>query len=101
MPIIFRESLGWILGSLASALNFWWLAQNIKKCLDLFPAKAKELSLKGTYLRFVFLLVYSVLLIGIVKPNIFSFGLGLLSAQIVIYLHELITRFKDNRYFRG
>ena len=101
LPLIFREGLGWILGSIASAVNFWWLALNVRASLELQPAKSKLKAVKGTYLRLVFLLVYSVLVLSFIKPNLISFGLGLLAAQMVIYLNELAEQLKKSKFFRG
>ncbi|OPX28654.1 MAG: hypothetical protein B1H06_02825 [Candidatus Cloacimonas sp. 4484_143] len=99
--IVFEEGLGWILGSLASAINFYWLAFNVKASLELQPSKSKLKAVKGTYLRLIFLLIYSILVLSFIKPNLISFGLGLLAAQVVIYLNELAEYLKKSKYFRG
>lgn len=101
LPLFFREALGWILGSTASAINFIWLAHNVKMSLDLQPTKSKLNAVKGTYLRLLSLLVYSVLILSFLKPNIISFGLSLLAAQMVIYLNEFAKNLKRSRLFRG
>jgi hypothetical protein len=101
LPLFFREALGWILGSIASAINFIWLAHNVKMSLDLQPTKSKLNAVKGTYLRLLFLLIYSVLILNFVKPNIISFGLSLLAVQMVIYLNEFVKNLKKSRLFRG
>jgi len=99
--IVFKEGLGWILGSLASAVNFYWLALNVKASLELQPSKSKLKAVKGTYLRLIFLLIYSILVLSFIKPNLISFGLGLLAAQVVIYLNELAEYLKKSKFFRG
>lgn len=101
LPLFFREALGWILGSIASTINFIWLAHNVKISLDLQPTKSKLNAVKGTYLRLMFLLIYSVLILNFVKPNIISFGLSLLAVQMVIYLNEFVKNLKKSRLFRG
>lgn len=101
LPLFFREALGWILGSVASAINFFWLAHNVKMSLGLQPTKSKLNAVKGTYLRLLFLLIYSVLILNFIKPNIISFGLSLLVVQIVIYLNEFVKNLKRSRLFRG
>ena len=101
LPLFFDEGMGWILGSLASAVNFWWLAHNVKQSLELQPTKSKLSAVKGTYLRLLFLLVYAVLILHFIKPNLVFFGLGLLAAQIVIYLVEFISAVKKSKFFRG
>ena len=101
LPLFFREALGWILGSIASTINFIWLAHNVKMSLDLQPTKSKLNAVKGTYLRLMFLLIYSVLILNFVKPNIVSFGLSLLAVQMVIYLNEFVKNLKKSSFFRG
>ena len=92
LPLFFKVSLGWILGSVASALNLLWLAYNVSSSMSLSPNKSKLKAVKGTYLRLLALLVYSILIMSYVKPSIIGFGLGLLAGQIVIYLYEFIYR---------
>jgi hypothetical protein len=99
--IVFEEGLGWILGSLASAINFYWLAFNVKASLELQPSKSKLKAVKGTYLRLIFLLVYSVLILSFIKPNLISFGLGLLAAQMIIYLNELAEYLKKSKFYKS
>jgi len=101
LPFYYNKAIGWILGSIGSIINFLWLAKHVKDSLDNQENKAKLKSLKGYYLRFVFLIGYSVLIVLIVKPDIIIFGLGLLASQMVIYLYEIVTRIKDNKFFRG
>ena len=99
--LVFEEGLGWILGSFASAINFYWLAFNVKASLELQPSKSKLKAVKGTYLRLIFLLIYSILVLSFIKPNLVSFGLGLLAAQVVIYLNELAEYLKKSKFYKG
>lgn len=101
LPLFFKEGMGWILGSIASAANFLWLAHNVKLSLELQPTKSKLNAVKGTYLRLLFLLVYAGLILSFIKPSIIFLGFGLLAAQIVIYLFEFISSFKRSKFFRG
>jgi hypothetical protein len=101
LPWFWKVGIGWIAGSLASAANFLWLAHNVKQSLDLQPSKSKLNAVKGTYLRLLSLLFYTVLIMSFLKPNIIIFGFGLLSAQIVIYLFELVSSTKRSKYLRG
>ncbi|KQC05876.1 MAG: hypothetical protein APR54_07970 [Candidatus Cloacimonas sp. SDB] len=94
LPMFFEVALGWILGATASSVNLYWLAYNVNSSLDASPGKAKLKAVKGTYLRLFCLLVYSILIMSFIRPNIISFGLGLLAGQMVIYLDELISRIK-------
>lgn len=93
LPLFFKVSLGWILGSLASAGNLAWLAHNVNVSLKLAPGKSKLKAVKGAYLRWLALLFYSILIMSLLRPNLISFGLGLLAGQIVIYLYEITSRF--------
>lgn len=101
LPMFFKSGIGWITGSLGSLVNFVWLARNIKKSLSVSGSKAKVKAVKGSLLGYMFLAVYAVLLMTFVKPNILTFGFGLLSVQIAIYVVELSEHLKNNKYFRG
>jgi len=92
LPMFFKVALGWMLGSFASSANLLWLAYNVRVSLVIAPTKSKLSIMKGTYLRLLFLLVYSILILSIIKPNLISFGFGLLAGQIVIYLYEFVSR---------
>lgn len=100
LSLFFKEGMGWILGSLASAVNFLWLAHNVKQSLSLQPTKSKLKAVKGTYLRLLFLLVYAILILSFIKPNLISLGLGLLAAQMVIYLNELAEYLKKSKFYK-
>jgi len=95
LPLFFKEALGWILGTIASAVNLYWLAHNVSVSLDQLPSKARLNLMKGTYLRLLFMLVWSILIMSVIKPNLIFFGLGLLSGQMVIYVYEFISRLKS------
>ena len=92
LPMFFKVSLGWILGSLAGAGNLIWLASNINASLMQTPVKSKLKAVKSSYLRMLALLVYSILIMSLLRPNIISYGLGLLSGQMVIYIYEFFSR---------
>lgn len=93
-PWFLEQSLGWIFGSMASAGRLIWLYYDLKKTVYLAENKAKIAASKGYYLRFLALIIYSVLVVLFLKPDIIIFGLGLLSAQIAIYLNTIIERYK-------
>lgn len=101
LPLFFGVSLGWILGALASAINFYWLVKNVDASVSLQPSKSKLIAIKGTYLRMAFLLIYSIIVLTFIKPNLISYGFGLLAAQIVLYLYVLIERIEKSKFFRG
>lgn len=99
LPLFYKEALGWISGSIASFINFIWLADNVKKSMRLLETKSKLNAVKGTLLRLLFLAVYSVVIVYLLRPNIVVFGLGLLSAQICIYGNEIYENIKKSKYF--
>ncbi len=101
LPWFFKQSISWILGSLGSAANFYWLAYNLKKSIGLMPTKSRVNSTKGSLTRYASLTVFALVIFFIVKPDIIIFGAGLLSAQIVIYIVEIVRNMRNNKYFRG
>jgi len=56
---------------------------------------------KGSLTRYAALTIFALAVFFLVKPNIIIFGAGLLSAQIVIYIVEIVKNLKNNKYFRG
>jgi peptidoglycan biosynthesis protein MviN/MurJ (putative lipid II flippase) len=101
LPWFFKQSISWILGSLGSCANFYWLAYNLKKSIGLLPTKSRVHSTKGSLARYAVLTVFALAVFFLVKPNIIIFGAGLLSAQIVIYIVEIVRNLRNNKYFRG
>ena len=97
----FHSGIGWILGSFGSLVNFVWLAKNVKQSMNVYGSKAKVKAVKGSIMRYMFLAVYSFVLLVFVKPNIVTFGFGLLAAQMAIYIDMIIENLKKNKYFRG
>ncbi len=93
-----KKGLGWILGSLISGINFFWMATYASKNLVLDENSSKVKTTKSFFIRYLVLLVYSVLVMIIIKPDPISFGMGLLAAQISIYLN-LIFEFVVNSNF--
>ncbi len=101
LPLFFNDAIGWILGSFASIGVLLWMAHDIEKNMNLMPGDAKLKTTKSLFFRYLALIVYSVLIIRLVKPNIIIFGLGLLASQIAIYLNEIYEKLRRNKYFRG
>ena len=101
LPWFFKQSISWILGSLGSGANFYWLAQNLKLSIGLMPTKSRVNSAKGSLMRYAALTIFALTIFFLVKPNIIVFGAGLLSAQIVIYIVEIVGNLRNNKYFRG
>jgi len=101
LPWFLKQSISWILGTLGSAGNFYWLAYNLGRNLGLLPTKSRVNAAKGSLLRYAALTGFALAVFFIIKPNIIIFGAGLLSAQIVIYIVEIVRNLKDNKYFEG
>ena len=101
LPWFFKQSISWILGTIASAGNFFWLAYNLKKRIGLLPTKSSVSAAKGSLTRYAALTIFALTVFFLVKPNIIIFGAGLLSAQIVIYIVEIVRNLRNNKYFRG
>lgn len=99
LPFNIKLSIGWIFGSVGSIANILWLAKSVSGRINF--KKNRVEAVKNFYLRYAVLILYSVLVVALLKPDIIIFGLGLLSAQIVIYLYELYRRIKRNKYFKG
>ncbi|MCL2063090.1 MAG: ATP synthase subunit I [Candidatus Cloacimonetes bacterium] len=104
LSISFKSSIGWMLGSIASAVNFWLMARNT---LNLIPEAGKAnvvRTAKGFVFRYLYLIVWSVLVLYFIKPELISYCLGLLSAQIVVFLYQFYHNLrygKLEKYFRG
>ena len=101
LPLFFDHSLGWILGSIASLIRIIWLAHDVRNSIDFNINKSRLRAIKGYYFRFLFLLVYSVLIVLIIKPDIIFFGLGLLTSNFAIYFNQIIEAIRNSRIFRG
>jgi hypothetical protein len=84
-----KESLGLILGSIASAVNIVWLANSVRKNIQKQEKESQVSSLKSYYFRYPTIILYSVAIVYFFKVNIIFFGFGLLTGQIAIYLIEL------------
>jgi|GEM_PF-1294902 hypothetical protein len=99
LPTRFGQAIGWITGSVGSGLNFYWLYRRMKASYLVTDKAAVLHSFKGFYLRYLCLVIYSILVVALLKPDIIMFGAGLVSVQIVIYLHyfyQLLRGRTDN-----
>ncbi len=95
LPTRFDQATGWITGSVGSGLNFYWLYRKMKASYFVSDKEAVLHSYKGFYLRYLFLIIYSILVVILLKPDIIMFGAGLISVQIVIYLHYFYSLVRD------
>ncbi len=87
LPTRFGQAIGWIAGSVGSGINFYWLYLKVQRSVSVNLQGASLRSYKGFYLRYLFLTLYAILIVILLKPDIIIFGVGLVSVQIVIYLH--------------
>jgi len=86
----FKSSIGWMTGSLASAVNFWFMAQ---KALQLSPEnshKANAIKTSKVFVfRYAFLIGWSAFVLVVIKPELIAFCLGLLAAQLAVVLYHV------------
>jgi hypothetical protein len=104
MPMLFKEVIGWLFGSVASAINFYWLYRQVNQLNCYNEKESTKNAWLGFNLRYMFLLVWSVAVILIIKPNIVLYGVGLLSAQLAIFIHTAYETIKNSpwaKYYRG
>ena len=87
LPTRFGQAIGWIAGSVGSGVNFYWLYRRLKRSYSLSDSGATLQTYKGFYLRYLFLAIYAIIVVVLLKPDLLMFGIGLLSVQIAIYLH--------------
>ena len=100
LPKFFNQSLGWLLGALGSTINFLWLSYDTLYRFSTNAIKAKVRSAKVFYLRYFSLVIYSVFIIWLIKPDILTFGLGLFAAQISIYIYYGLETAKNNKWYK-
>jgi Na+/H+-translocating membrane pyrophosphatase len=83
-------ALGYILGSIASSVNFYLQAISTEKRAAL-PAKATRSSVfKNFYLRYALLGVILFVCMKFLPVNIFTLILGLISVQLIILFDTLV-----------
>lgn len=64
----------------------------MKQSLDLDGGREKTFAIKSNTYRYLALVVYAILIVQFIRPDIIIFGAGLLSSQIVIFGYELYRR---------
>jgi len=103
----YRSGIGWIAGSLGSAVNFYFLSRNTMG-LGPFSGKSEIKSVsKNLMIRYLFLIVWSVIVIltfGLHRDQVVIYGIALFTAQFAIYLHQayqILTQGKLKKYFQG
>ena len=97
LPWQMKESISFISGAVLSLLNIWWLSRNIMGNLSLNENKARLQVFKNFYLRYLVLIVCSVVLVKFAGINVIIYGLGLLTGQIVIVVVQLLESFSASK----
>jgi len=104
MPVLLKQVIGWILGSIASAINFYWMYRQVNQMNCNNEKESMKNAFLGFNVRYLFLLVWSVVIILLIKPNIILYGVGLLSAQMAIIINTAYETIKNSpwaKYYRG
>jgi hypothetical protein len=105
LPADVKNSLGWILGSIASAANFWFMTYKVYRLSPDADSKSAHINTSKVFmLRFLFLIVWSVFVLAVIRPNVVSFCIGLLAAQVSVFIYHIyyvLTHGKLKKYFRS
>ncbi|MCD4651613.1 MAG: hypothetical protein K8S56_07505 [Candidatus Cloacimonetes bacterium] len=96
LPINFPKAIGWICGAVAGIIYIVWLTRDTEQIVNIATVSGKTKAIKGFYLRLVFLIIWSVLVVYLIKPDILIYGVGLLSAQAVLFLDAFRFAGKEN-----
>ena len=99
-----KSSIGWMAGSLASAVNFWFLAQKVMHISPKTNTKSGAMNSvsKVFILRFMVLVAWAVFVMLVLKPDLVTFCIGLLATQFAIFIHHvyiLLTQGPLKKYF--
>jgi len=104
LPASVKTSIGWFSGCFASTANFLAMAY---ATFGLHPSNIKA-NMKQTslafFLRYAFLIGWSVLSLLVFKVEIISYCVGLFTVQIAVFLHQayyLLKNGKLKQFFRG
>ena len=99
-----KSGIGWMAGSLASAVNFWFLALKVMHISPKTNTKTGAMNSvsKMFILRFVVLVAWAIFVMLVIKPDLISFCIGLLAAQFAIFIHHVyyvLTQGSLKKYF--
>ncbi|MCF7919336.1 MAG: ATP synthase subunit I [Candidatus Cloacimonetes bacterium] len=97
LPWQMKSVASFISGAILSLLNIWWLSRNITGNLSLNENKARLEVFKNFYLRYLILIVCSVILVKFAGINVILYGLGLLTGQIVIIITQLLENVSGSK----
>jgi hypothetical protein len=85
----FKSGIGWITGSFASGVNFYLMARRTLSLSDSYlGASVKGIS-KFYAIRYLLLIIWSVLVIMLLKPELIVYCLALLSAQFAVVVYQV------------
>lgn len=86
LPWQMMLSISYIAGAVLSLINVWMIAKKIDSSLEMSESRSRLNGLKSFYLRYLVLIVCSVILVKFAGINIVVYGAGLLSGQLVIII---------------
>ena len=84
----YKIALGFITGAIASIINLIIMAYNTYVALN-YEVKIKSKILKTYIGRYLFIILYSIIIIKYLKVNIIFYGFGLLSSTISLIIFEI------------
>ena len=100
----FKSTIGWMTGSFAAAVNFLFLAFHTENMIYQGGKSGGKRARASFLFRYLFLAVWSLFIMMVVKPNIITYCLGLLAAQLSIVIYQIyswLMNSKYKQYFRG
>ncbi len=86
--------LGFLLGSVAGSLNFYFQAKGTEKDIEFTPKQAKLNVFKNFYMRYLILFVVLILIVKLIPVNLISLLVGVVSVQIILLAHGLISGYR-------
>jgi hypothetical protein len=98
IPTNFKGAYSWFFGSMGSAVNFFWMYIAAASAFGPIAKSAQIKTVKAFYFRYLFLIVYALVVVKLLKADIVIFGLGLLAAQGVIFSKSLIESVISDRF---
>jgi len=96
--------IGWMAGSFASAVNFGLMAFHTESMVLQGGKAGSKRASKSFVFRYLFLILWSIFVLIVIKPNVMTYCLGLLASQLSIILYHIyssIMNSKYKKYFRG
>ena len=94
----FRSTLGWVAGSFAAAVNFLFLAFHTENMILTGGKSGGKRAGRSFIFRYLFLIVWSLFILIVIKPNIVTYCLGLLSAQLAMVIYQIYSSIMNSKY---